>query len=228
MWIFKIHLWNVLVCIVYVRPWSPRTNQWHPFDLPKFVQNTNATYWKPSYAYNRNPEKKRVQNHTKKVLIQLFSTYAAVESTPIGSFAFERFTTLLTTSGTSNQMNGSSWIRIRFVRWSIINLEKCPKGQHILVGKMFSLNNTVYLAFQVLVSLDWTDLIIVDGPQTFIRMLMSPNLNVNAILVEQVLQSKEMCKWQTNSYQCLTMRAVIIVFIATIHWTMAKCYDPWS
>lgn len=59
-------------------------------------------------------------------------------------------------------------------------------------------------------------------------MLMSPNLNVNAVLVEQVFESKEMCKWQPNSNQCLAMRAIIIVFITTVHRTMTKCYDPRS
>lgn len=97
------------------------------------------------------------------------------------------------------------------------------------------------------------DFVIVQGPESFIRMLMSPDFQINTILVEKIFQSKPTMKQRTKLMHLIKIMyshienfniqtkwsesiaqsifhqgAVIIIFVTAIHGSVTQRYNPWT
>lgn len=70
------------------------------------------------------------------------------------------------------------------------------------------------------------DLVVVDGPQSLIAVLVRPNLQIHPIVIEETLQAKQVQKGQAHSGESFMVGAVVRVQIAAVHGPMAHHHDP--
>lgn len=184
----------------------------------------------------------------------------AVERTPGGHFAEERFTALLAAGRTGHQMHRGAGIRVRCFARSVVHLQNggvsvnicmhshfyaCYRKRIVLSSTFpsyYCISYSIHTRTQMtqikslcvrchLISSDAktkTDLVVVDRPQTLVRMLMRPDLDVDAVLVEQRLQPEEMRERQPDADQRFAVRAIVVVVVAAVHRPMAEGDDPRS
>lgn len=70
------------------------------------------------------------------------------------------------------------------------------------------------------------DFVIVDGPKPFIAVLVRPELQVHAVLVEQRFEREESAERQSGSDERLVVRAVVSVLVRAVHRPMSKRDNP--
>lgn len=57
---------------------------------------------------------------------------------------------------------------------------------------------------------------------------MGPNLQIDRVIVQQLLQSEDVQEREADPGQSLVMRAVVVVQVAAVHRTVAHDDDPWA
>lgn len=72
---------------------------------------------------------------------------------------------------------------------------------------------------------------IVDGvveewPEAFVRVLMRPNLQVDAVLVKELLEAVLVNEWQADAHSIVELGAVVLIRVSAVHRPMSHRYDP--
>lgn len=70
--------------------------------------------------------------------------------------------------------------------------------------------------------------VVIEWKEPFIAVLVSPDFNVNTVIVKEFFQSDLFVVRETNTNSIFSNCAIVAVLIAAVHWSVTIGNDPWT